>query len=327
MRKMWFSSPFRRSLVLVLSLGLLVPASAALFSIQIGPPPPRFVVPAPPPPPGAPPPGPVGVAVYGDFYTNVELHVCGSYFGIDYPVLSAYCQDYGLSPEQVVYIIYVANYCHYPVPYVIEVYKEYYPRGWAVFSAQLGIAPGYPIWFRYSQAPTYAVLYVTSGYYGISFAQLRAIQQRGYPVGEIVAGVNIASKTHTSLNKVLTQRSKGTKWEDIAAQHKTTMDEMKSPPSNGKTVKFKGQLEGKEKPQGIKKNNKSTGKGSSNSGTAVKGQGQQNGQNNQKNMKPQTPGNSEKPGPDNVMGNQGKGKAPEQKGKPQNPDENNKDEK
>lgn len=321
MRKKWFSSPFRGSLVLVLLLGLLVPASAALFSIQIGAPPPRFVVPAPPPPGG---PVVAVSPVYVDFYAESELHVCGAYFGIDYPVLYSYYHDYGLTPEQVVYVIYVANYCHYPVPYVIGVYKQYYPQGWAVFAAQLGILPGYPIWFRYSQAPTYAVLYVTAGYYGIPYAQLRAMNKNGYPPGEIVAAVNTASKTHTSVNKVLTQRSKGTKWEDIAAQHKTTIEDMKSPPANGKSMKFKGQLEGKEKPQSVKPSAKGATRTAPTSNT--KGQGGQNnmGQNSQKNMQPQTtPGNLEKPGAENQTG---KGKVPEQV-KPQKPDEDNKDQK
>ena len=138
MRKQYFSLLIFLGLILGLLTVFVVPVNALEFSIHFGPPPP----PPPPPPPmlNAPPP-----PVYDEFYSDVTLNLGSAYFGLDYPVVYGYYQDYGLTPDEVVYILYLSHYCHRPPVFVIDVYKREHRRGWSVMARKLGYRPTHPV--------------------------------------------------------------------------------------------------------------------------------------------------------------------------------------
>ncbi len=186
MKKTWLVSPALRSLTLLLFVGMAIPVFALDFTIHFG---------APPPPPPPPPPAVVvAEPVYVDFYADTELHLCSVYFGIEYPVVYAYYRDYGLTPDEVVYVFYLSHYCHRPPVYVIDIYKRHRGHGWGVMAKELGLPPGAPSWMKDRNAPNVAVLHATSAYYGIPYNRVYEIHQRGYKPGEIVAAVNVSSK-------------------------------------------------------------------------------------------------------------------------------------
>src|SRR5690348_10251194 len=164
MKKTWFHPSLLVTLTLIALAGLAIPAKALDISIQFGPPPP------PPPPP---PPQPV----YVDFYVDTELNLCSAYFGVEYPVVYAYYRDYGLTPDEVVYVFYLSHYCHRPPAYVVNIYKRHHGHGWGVMARELGLPPGAPSWMKDRNAPNLAVLHATSAYYGVPYSRVYAIQR------------------------------------------------------------------------------------------------------------------------------------------------------
>src|SRR4030042_6344923 len=102
MKKMQFGSMILISLTLGLLTVFIIPANALEISIHIGSPPP------PPPPPlrHTAPPEPI----YVKFHSDVVLHLSSVYFSLDYPVVYAYYRDYGLTPDEVVYVLYLSHY-------------------------------------------------------------------------------------------------------------------------------------------------------------------------------------------------------------------------
>lgn len=246
---------FGLMILIGLTLGLLtvfiVSANALEFSIQIGPPPP------PPPPPPSLRPGVPPVAVYDEFYSDVILNLGSVYFGLDYPVVYGYYHDYGLTPDEVVYVLYLSHYCHRPPIFVIDVYKRYHRRGWSIMARELRLPPGVPNWMRDRNAPSVAVLHATSAYYGVPYIRIQEIHQKGYKPAEIITSVNISSRSGRPVGDILGERSRGKKWEDIARENRTSFDNIKSPRERGKSVKFGAPLtEQGTPPRGFEKNNK-----------------------------------------------------------------------
>lgn len=257
------------SLILAsLTVGLLtvitVPVNALDFSIQIGSPPPR-----PPAPRFHAPPEPVYVRYYDDAVLNLGC----SYFGLDYPVVYAYSRDYNLSPDEVVYILYLSHYSHRSPTFVINVYQRYHRRGWSVMSRQLGLRGNYPRWLRDRNAPTFAVLYATSAYYDVPYSRVRAIYTRGYQPAEIVVAINISSRSGQPVNGILVERNKGRQWEDITRDNKVSLEDIKAPRSRGNSVKFGAPLEEKGQDKFSPQESKGKGQDKVESDSSEKGKG------------------------------------------------------
>lgn len=248
------SKRINRLILASLTVGLVttfvVTASALDFSVQFGTPPP------PPPPPMqrvAPPP-----QVYAEFYSNSVINLGCAYFSLDYATVYAYSRDYNLTPDQVVYILYLSQYSHRSPPFVIHVYKKYHNRGWSVMAKHLGLSSGYPQWLIDADASSVAVLYCTSAYYDVPYVQIQGMYTQGYRPDEIVIAVNVSSQSGQPVSGILGARNNGTSWENIATQNKTTMDAMKAPHAQGQSVKFTAPLEEKASTQAVGKNTKTT---------------------------------------------------------------------
>ena len=217
------------SLAVGLTTILTLQASALDLTIHIGNPPPR-----PPAPRYYAPPEPV----YVTYYSDAVLNVGSGYFRLESPVVYAYSRDYNLSPEEVVYILYLSHYSHHSPTFVINVYQDYHQSGWTVMSRELGLRSGYPQWMREKNAPTTAVLYATSSYYNVPYTRVRDIYARGYQPAEIVVAMNISSRSGRPVNGILVERNQGKPWEDITRENKMTLADIKAPRAKGKSVKF-----------------------------------------------------------------------------------------
>lgn len=174
MKKMRFGSMILISLTLGLLTVFTVSANALQISIHFGPPPP------PPPPPlrYTAPPEPV----YVEFHSDVVLHLSSAYFSLDYPVVYAYQRDYGLTPDEVVYVLYLSHYTRRSPVYVINIYRS--RHDWSIVTRELRLPPDAPRWMREKNAPSIAVLHATSAYYGVPYTRIQEIHQKGYrPAG------------------------------------------------------------------------------------------------------------------------------------------------
>jgi hypothetical protein len=266
MKKMQFSTIILISLTLGLLTIFIVPANALQISIQFGP------LPPPPPPPlrYTAPPEPV----YVEFHSDVVLNLGSVYFGLDYPVVYGYYRDYKLTPDEVMYILYLSHYSHRPPIYIINIYRE--RRDWGIVISDLRLPPSAPRWIRDRNAYMLAPLYATSAYYGVPYARVYEIHQRGYRPAEIVAAVNISSRSGRPVGDILIERNKGKGWEDIAKENKTSLNDIKAPRGQGKSVRFGAPLtEDATKTRGFEKNNKEfKGEGNAYGREEFKGKGQ-----------------------------------------------------
>jgi hypothetical protein len=229
MKSKRISSLILASLTVGLVTILTVMTNALELTIQVGTPPPR-----PPAPRFHAPPEPV----YVTYYSDAVLNVGSGYFGLEYPVVYAYSRDYNLTPDEVVYILYLSHYSHRSPTFVINIYQDYHQQGWTVMSRELGLRSGYPQWIREKNGPTSAVLYATSSYYNVPYPRVREIYTRGYQPAEIVVAMNISSRSGRPVNRILTERNKGKQWEEITRENKMTLADIKAPRARGKSVKF-----------------------------------------------------------------------------------------
>ena len=223
-------SLIQTSLVLGFLTVATISANAGLdISVHIGTPPPRMPAmrfhSAPEP-------------TYVQYYSDAVLNVGSGYFSLDNALVYSYSRDYNLSPDEVVYILYLSQYSHRSPTVVIDIYQKYHNRGWSVMSRQLGLRSGYPQWMRNKNAPTVAVLYASSAYYDIPYTQVYGIYNRGYQPAEIVVAMNIASRSGQPVNGILIERNKGRQWEDITRDNKMTLSDIKAPNARGKSIKF-----------------------------------------------------------------------------------------
>jgi hypothetical protein len=266
MKKIQFSTMMLIGLTLGLLMVFIVPANALRISLHFGPPPP------PPPPPlrYTAPPEPV----YVEFHSNVVLQLGSTYFGLDYPVVYGYYRDYGLTPDEVMYILYLSHYSHRPPIYIINIYRE--RRDWGIVIGHLRLPRSAPRWLRARDAYSLAPLYATSAYYGVPYARIYAIHQRGYRPAEIVAAVNVSSRSGRPVGDILGERNKGRGWEDIARENKVSINDIKSPREKGRSVRFGAPLnEDATKTRGFEKNDKEfKGEGNAYGRKEFKGQGQ-----------------------------------------------------
>ncbi len=238
-------------IILCLGLGLLatllVPVKALDISIQFGTPPPRMprtrfhAAPEP---------------VYVDYYRDAVLNLGSGYFSLDYPVVYGYSRDYDLTPEEVLYILYLSHYSHHSPTYVIRIYREYHRRGWTVMSRHLTLDRNYPRWMRNQDAPSISVLYATSSYYDVPYTQVQRIYTRGYRPAEIVVAINVANRSGKPVSGILSERNRGRKWEDITKEHKMSLGDIKAPARKGRSVKFGAPLVEKESPPPVIKGKK-----------------------------------------------------------------------
>jgi hypothetical protein len=228
MKKIQFSTVILISLTLGLLMVFIVPANAVQISIQFGtlppPPPPLLRYSAPPEP------------VYVEFDSNVVLELGSVYFSLDYPVVYGYYRDYGLTPDELMYILYLSHYCHRPPLYIINMYRDRHDWGYVI--GHIGLPRSAPRWLRNRNAYLLAPIYATSAYYRVPYAQVYQIHQRGYRSSEIVAAVNVSGRSGRPVGDILVDRNKGKRWEDIAKENKTSFDDIKLPRGQGKSVKF-----------------------------------------------------------------------------------------